>query len=141
MMRIVVPMVLAFTVAASAQADKVVKSNDGSCQLTVPSAWTAGGFGLANSPDKKVTATVSSPKMMDSFSQLKQTAPTVYPNSKVTKDSATEFEMEGQSQAGKPDVYRAIPIAASKFCIAEVIYQNGTADDARAIVRTLKAAK
>jgi hypothetical protein len=44
--------------------------------------------------------------------------------------------MEGQSMNGKPDMYRGIPIAGGKFCIAEVIYESGTAADARKIAES-----
>ena len=79
--------------------------------------------------------------MVDSFAQLKQTARDVYKHSKVTKESASEFEMEGKAISGIPDVYRAIPIPGNKFCIAEVIYKSGTVDTARKITATLKKAK
>ena len=122
--------------------DKTMKSRDGGCQVSVPADWkTDDAFGLTQSPDKKSSATVSSPKMIDSFSVLKQNARTVYQDSKVTKDSATEFEMEGKSIAGKPDVYRAIVVAGNKFCIVDVTYQSGGPEEARKIAATLKAAK
>jgi hypothetical protein len=96
---------------------------------------------MADSPDKKVSAIVSAPKMVDSFAEAKQTAKSVYKNSKVVKDSATEFEMEGKSITDKPDIYRLIPVAGNKFCIAEVQYQIGTLDDARKIVETVMSAR
>jgi hypothetical protein len=105
--------------------DKTIQNRDGSCMVSVPANWTGTELpGIASSPDKQLSLAVSSPKMVDSFSELKQTAKSVYKNSKVTKDSATEFEMEGESIAGKPDVYRAIPGNGNKFCIAEVTYQG-----------------
>ena len=104
-----------------------------------PPEWkTTDGFGIAQSLDKKFSATVSSPKMIDSFSELKQNARTVYKESKVTKDSLTEFEMEGKSIAGKPDVYRAIPVAGNKFCIVDVTYPDGSLEEARKIAASLK---
>jgi hypothetical protein len=48
--------------------------------------------------------------------------------------------MQGSSQAGQPNVYRAIP-AGDKVCIAEIVYESGSADDARRIIETLKAVK
>jgi hypothetical protein len=124
-----------------AQSLQTVKSRDGSCQVSVPSDWAVEAMlGSATSKDKKVTMTVSSPKMIDSFAELKQAAHSAYTHSAVTKDSATEFEMTGQSITGKPDVYRAIPLSAAKFCITEVIYESGTAEDARKLADTLKAA-
>jgi hypothetical protein len=121
---------------------KTISTRDGVCQVTVPTTWVVGSIGtIADSPDKKLTAIVSSPKMMDSFAEAKQTAKSVYKNSKVVKDSATEFEMEGKSITDKPDVYRLIPVAGNKFCIAEVQYQSGSVEDARKIVETLKSGK
>jgi hypothetical protein len=122
--------------------DQIVKSRDGACQVSVPASWKVTPMlASAASADNKLSITVSSPKMIDSFSELKQNAKSVYKQSKPTKDTATEFEMEGSSMAGKPDVYRAIPAVSGKYCIAEVIYESGTIDAARAIVRTLKATK
>jgi hypothetical protein len=126
--------------AVVAAQGKTVKSSNGSCELAVPATWVIGDLpSSAASEDKKVSVVVSSPKMIDSFNELKQSARTVYKDSKVTKDSATEFEMAGKSMSGKPDVYRAIPAAAGKFCIAEITYQSGTADDASKILAGLKA--
>jgi hypothetical protein len=116
-----------------AEDGKTITSRTG-CQLTVPASWT-GGTSLGNSPDKKVSAVVSS--RTDAFPKVKQTAKMVYEGSKVTKDSDTEFEMEGKSLNGKPNVYRAVP-SGGKFCIAEVIYESGTLDDAKRIIETLK---
>jgi hypothetical protein len=79
--------------------------------------------------------------MIDSFDQLKQTAQTIYRGSKVTRDSSTEFEMEGKSITGKPNVYRAIPISGNKFCITEVMYESGTVEQARKLAETLSASK
>lgn len=128
--------------ALSAADSKVIKSRDGACQINVPGDWAPGALGgTADAPDHKVSSAVSSPKAIDSFDQLKSTAQIVYRGSKVTKDSSTEFEMEGKSITGKPNVYRAIPISSSKFCIAEVMYESGTVEQARKLAETLAAAK
>lgn len=119
---------------------KIVTRN-GNCQVTAPAGWIAGTAGFGNSADKKASVAVSSPASVTSFDSLKQTARSIYTNDKVTKDSATEFEMEGESMNGKPNVYRGIPIAGGKFCIVEVIYQDGTAEHARKIAESVKAAK
>ena len=84
---------------------------------------------------------VTSRNFQRDFARMKLNAKSVYKRNKSTRDSAAEFEMEGLSIAGKPDVYRAIPAASGKYCIAEVIYENGAVDAARAIARTLKAAR
>ena len=136
-------LLLAFAAGSQAAGpDIVIKSSNGICQLSVPAGWAPGELpGMAQSPDKQMTALVSSPKMIDSFSQLKQAARTMYSKSKVTKDTASELEMEGQSATDKPDVYRAIPISGTTFCIAEVQYPGGPATAAKTIVETLKSAK
>ncbi|HVM94103.1 MAG TPA: hypothetical protein VMT67_14875 [Terriglobales bacterium] len=127
---------------AFAQSGKNVVSHDGSCQITVPASWTVDAtFGNGTSANKKVSATTSSPKMISSFDELKQNAQKVYANDKVTKSSATEFEIEGQSLNGKPNIYRGIPISGGKYCIVEVIYETGSAADARKIAETMKSAK
>jgi hypothetical protein len=126
---------------AQAAGDQVVKSRDGACEVSVPNAWKVTPLlATAASPDNKVSITVTSPKMIDSFAELKVNAKSVNKQNKSTRDTAADFEMEGLSIAGKPDVYRAIPAASGKYCIAEVIYENGAVDAARAIVRTLKPA-
>ena len=128
-----------FVMAADKQ---TIKSRDGSCQVSVPANWVPGDIGgSADAPDHKVSMAVSSPKMIDSYAEAKQAAQTVYKNSKVTMNSPTEFVMEGQSITGKPDVYRIVPISSSKFCIVEVMYQNGTVEQAREIASSLHAAK
>ena len=133
---------LAMAFALAAAATKVIKSRDGGCQITVPGDWSPGALGgTGDSADHKVSAAVSSPKMVDSFDQLKRTAQIIYRGSRVTKDSASEFEMEGKSISDKPNVYRAIPLSSNKFCISEVIYASGTVEDARKIAQTVGAAK
>lgn len=145
MSRHIAVLAVALMVVASPRAagtDKIVKSGNGSCQLAVPADWAVGSLpGMANSPDKKMSVVVSSPKMIDSFSELKKTARTTYANSKVTKDTASEYEMEGRSITDKPDVYRAIAAGGSTFCIAEVIFASAPSDEGRKIVETLKSTK
>jgi hypothetical protein len=120
---------------------KPVTSHDGSCQVTVPADWSvSGSFGIANSPDKQVDVAVSTPRSTPTLGGLKQTAQMIYTSDKVVKDTATEFQMEGQGMGGKPNVYRGIQLAG-KVCIAEVTYSSGTIDDARKIAESLKSAK
>jgi len=141
MRRIGVVALVCASVAVAAAQGKMVKSSNGSCELAVPATWNIGDLpSTADSADKKMSVVISSPKMIDSFNELKQTARTVYKDSKVTKDSATEFEMVGKSITGKPDVYRAIAGGgAGKFCVAEITYSAGTPDDASKILAGLKA--
>lgn len=141
-MRIAIGCVLAVAAAASyAQSGKQVTSHDGSCQVTVPGDWEAmGSFGIANSPDKSLTVAVSSPKLSPQLSQVKENAPRMYPDDKIVKSTASEFQMEGQNGAHRPNVYRGIQIPG-KVCLVEVDYRSGTIDDARKIAATLKAAK
>lgn len=120
---------------------KPVKNPAGNCTIAVPSNWMVGTLGDAQSPDKKASLTVSSPKHgLSTMAQVKQLAPTVYTDDKVVKDSGSEFVMEGKSITGKPNVYRAVP-AGDMVCLVELIYENGDVAGARAIVDTLKAAK
>jgi hypothetical protein len=124
-------------VPARAQ-DKTITTRDGSCMATVPPSWVVGSFpGSAGSADKKASIIISTPRNT-SFAALKDNARKLYPNDKVTKDSATEFEMEGKSMDNKPNVYRGIA-AGSKVCIGEVTFESGTVEDARKVVGTLKA--
>ena len=122
--------------AADGQA---VLSHNRACQVTVPASWVVEGtVGLAHSPDKLISLVVSSPKSVASFDEFKKIAPTVYTNDKITKQSSTEFQMEGTSTTDKPNVYRAITTGGSNYCIVNVNYESGTVEDARKIAQTLK---
>lgn len=120
---------------------KPVTSHNGACQVTVPGDWSVSGtFGIANSADKTVDVAVTNPRSTTTLADLKQTAQMIYTNDKVTKDTAAEFQMEGQSINGKPNVYRAIQFTGG-VCVVEVTYSSGTIDDARKIAAALKSAK
>jgi hypothetical protein len=125
---------------ANATETKSVTNRDGNCTVTVPANWIIQqNVGIAQSTDKKVAVVVSSPSQgLSSLAEVEQLAPTLYPDDKVTKKSGSEFEMEGKNTTDKPNVYRAIP-AGAKVCIAEITYESGSIDDARAIIETLKA--
>jgi hypothetical protein len=125
-----------------AQAGKTVTNHTGVCQVTVPANWVVNGtFGMANSPDNKVSVAVTSPMSNTSLLKTEQSAPMMYPKDKVTKSTPAEFEMEGFSvMNGKPNVYRGIQLPG-KVCLVEVIYESGTVADARKIAETLKSAK
>ncbi len=123
---------------ALAAADDTRLVTSGRCTVAVPAAWK-GDHGIAHSPDKKAHVLVDQPTI-ESFDQLKATAKSVYKDDKVKKDTATELELEGKSLRGKPNVYRAIASADKALCVAEVIYESGSADDARAIARSLAPA-
>lgn len=120
-------------------ADKTVVYKD--CQLTVPAEWSSEKAlpNQAASPDKKQVVTVTEPRFMDSFAQLKQAARSAYPKSKVITDTADNFEMEGTSNNGKPNLYRAISLSGGHYCIAEVTYETGSAEQGKKILQTLKA--
>jgi hypothetical protein len=130
---------LSLTVFAAA-ADQTLTNRGGNCTLFVPANWTIETLtGGAHSPDKNISVVVSSPTHgLNTLAEVEETAPTVYRDDKVTKKSSSEFEMEGRSVTGKPNVYRAIP-AGGKVCIAEAMYEGGSADQAKTIVETLKA--
>jgi hypothetical protein len=121
-------------------AQKAVISHDGNCQVSVPSEWSsAGNFGLATSPDKSMSVIVSSPNLSPQLDMVKKNAPTLYPNDKVVKSTATEFQMEGQGMNGKANVYRGIQVP-NRVCLVEVTYSDSI-EDARKIAETLKSAK
>jgi hypothetical protein len=112
-----------------------LSSYDSACTVTVPAAWKS-EHSSSMSPDKKISATVSHPKAMDKFDDVKSAGKSLY-KGKVTKESATELEIEGPSALNeKPSVYRAIA-SGKTFCLVEVDYETGTVDDARKIAHTL----
>jgi hypothetical protein len=135
-------MVFAACTVLFAQGGKPVYDHAKICQVTVPSNWEVNGIiGLANSPDNKVTVAVHSPTNSTSLTKTEETAPRYYPKDKITKNTATEFEMQGFSMLNdKPNFYRGIQIPG-KVCLVEVTYESGTLDDARKIAETLKSAK
>ncbi len=140
MAKVFLCILLGIPLIATAADTKTVTSRTGNCTLTIPSDWNFEQLvSTAQSPDKKITVTVTSPTHgLSTIAEVEETAPSVYKDDKVTKKTSSEFEMEGKSVTGKPNVYRAIP-AGAKVCIAEIMYESGTAADARAIIETLKA--
>src|SRR5579864_3880561 len=78
---------------------KAIKTRDGKCQAAVPASWNVGMItSMATSSNPKMNAIVSSP-LRSTFDAVKQNAQKLYTNDKVTKDSATEFQMEGKSMS------------------------------------------
>jgi hypothetical protein len=132
-------LLLIATIAAAADT-KTATSPEGKCAVTVPSTWTTDSLGGVESPDKKISAIVRSPKHgLTSLADVKQAAPGIYKDDKVTKDTASDFQMEGKSLNGKPNFYRAIP-AGAQLCILEVTYENpASAPEAKAVTDSLKA--
>ena len=130
---------VSFNLSAAAE-NKTVTSHSGNCTVSVPADWAVESLiGGAHSPDKKISIVVSSPTHgLNTLAEVEETAPTIYKDDKVTKKSSSEFEMEGKSMNGKPNAYRAIP-AGAHVCIAEIMYESGTAADAKAILETMKA--
>lgn len=141
MYKFLVPFLLSLSLCAVAADTQIVKSHVGNCAVMVPSDWSVtGAFGIAKSPDKKLLVAVTTPKSLGSIAEVKQMAPSIYKDDKVTKDSDSEFEMAGTGMGGKPNIYRAIP-AGSGVCIAEVNYEEGTEAVAKQVIETLKAVK
>jgi hypothetical protein len=120
-----------------AQQGKTITNHDGTCQATSPAGWTVNG-NTATSPDGQSHFNISATSRPTTFDTLKKTAPLLFPNDTITKNSATEFEME--STAAPANVYRAIPATNGKFCIAQVGFTTSVSD-ARKIAETLKAGK
>jgi hypothetical protein len=93
---------------AWAEDGKKIVNLEGSCQVAVPANWDVGSTECyGNPPDKKATVAVSSPRRTTNFDSLKQTARDIYKSDKVTRNSASGFQMEGES------------IAGGKFCIKD----------------------
>jgi hypothetical protein len=142
MYKLLVPVLLSLSLCAVAADTQVVKSHAGNCAVVVPADWNAtGGLGVARSPDKKLLVAVTTPRSMNSLSEVKQMAPSIYTGDKVTKDSGSEFEMAGTGMGGKPNIYRAIPAGSAGVCIAEVNYESGTEDQAKQVIESLKVVK
>lgn len=142
MIKIVIVIALAVAGFVSGAGEKSIVNREGNCRLSVPANWDVSQLsGLASAPDKSFSVAMSSPRIVESFAQLKENARKIYKDSKVTKDSGSEYELEGKSMGGKPNVYRAIPTASNRFCIVEVTYQGSGAGEARRIAGTLKGAK
>src|SRR6185437_11544446 len=117
---------------AGADSTKTITTRKGHCTVSVPASWS-GTTSVSSSPDKKQSIAVSDPDQ--SFDDLKTNVGMVYKDDKVTKNTATEFEMEGTSPINnKPNVYRGIPRPGG-VCIVEITYSGGSVDDARKIVR------
>jgi hypothetical protein len=132
---------LASSVAVVAADTQALKDHNGECVVSVPGDWSATTYGTAQSADKKMSLAVSSPKHgLTSMAEVRQIAPTIYKDDKVIKDSNSEFEMQGKSQNGKPNFYRAVP-GSGKVCIAELIYENDATSTAKTIIESLKPAK
>jgi hypothetical protein len=114
----------------------------GVCSVSIPSNWKVTPLGTAQSADKKDAVILTSPRHgLTSLAQVHEIAPKVYKDDKVVKDSSSEFEMQGKAQNGKPNFYRAIPAGADKVCIVEVIYEDGSLDNARKIAESVKPVK
>jgi hypothetical protein len=118
-------------------ADKPLVTRNGLCAATIPGDWTVGPISsMGDSADRKVSFVISNPSRTNSLAELKNNAQMMYAEDKVTKDTATEFQMEGKGQNGKPNAYRAV-ISGKTICIGEVVFESGTIADARKIAETL----
>jgi hypothetical protein len=123
---------------AHAQSDAV--SHDKNCRVTVPAGWIVDPvFGLANSPDKKSSVTVSSNKSTKTIAELKQLLPMVYPSATITSSSSTELWMSGKTPNGMQQlVYHAIT-ASFGLCIAEYDFEDNNSAAATNVLKTLQA--
>src|SRR5580692_4788294 len=133
------PALLLLIIATSAfAADKLLVTRNNLCTAVVPGEWSVGPISsMGESADKKVSFVISNPSRTDNLGDLKNNARMMYAEDKVTKDTATEFQMEGKGQNGKPNVYRAV-ISGKTICIGEVVFESGTIADARKIAETLR---
>jgi len=127
-----------------AEDGKKINTKGGICQATVPASWKADAglenFNVSTSKDDDAMARLIFKPQDMSFGSLKAIIRQSFLDAKVTKDSATAFEMEGQLN-GDPLVYRLIPTPNRRFCEVLVTYKSGVADQARKIAWSLKSGK
>jgi len=140
---------IAATTMMFAQDGKKVNTKGGVCQVTVPASWKAGkgldDFEAATSEDdgyvKAKALVILKPPLDFSFAEIKAVIRQSYTDAKVTKDSTTEFEMEGKLSSGELLAYRLIPVSNRRFCEVQVTYDSGMADQARKVAWSLKSGK
>ena len=135
-----IALLLAFASTAIAADKKIVKDAEGNCMASVPADWAV-STGSGESPDEKVSIVlVSVAPRLDTMDAVRNHLTATYRKDKVVKDSPSEIEMQGESFAGKPNFVRAVP-AGKRFCIAEVVYADGSAASAQKLIETAKAAE
>jgi hypothetical protein len=132
-------MLLVVSFGAAAGDTIPVRDVAGNCILIVPSDWSA-SQASARSPDKGISVVlITMAPSLNTLSDARKLLLINHKNDKVTKDSHSEFEMQGTS-SGKPSFVRAVP-AAGRVCYAEIVYATGTAADAQKIIETLRTTK
>lgn len=127
------------TFCISARAQVTTASHDKNCTLTVPTGWSVDPmFGLANSPDKKSSVTISNNKSSKTIEDIKNLLPMVYPGATITNISASELWMAGKTPNGMHQlIYHAVK-GSTGICIAEFDYDSDAAQ-AKSVLATLKA--
>jgi hypothetical protein len=104
---------------------KVVKDQQGVCQLTVPSNWKADTVtaSFVKSPDGKLNAQPSGAAAGQSFRAVALQAKQMMPPLKVIEDSAHRvwFAYAGRSPEGGENWY--VAVAGDPVCQAQITYK------------------
>lgn len=123
---------------------KVVKDQQGACQLTVPSNWKADKVtaSLVKSPDGKLSALPNSASAGQSFAAVKTSAKQMMLPFRVIDDSATRlwFSYAGRSPEAGANWY--VAVAGSTVCQAQITFKTPAgAATAQKIAESLTQAK
>ena len=123
---------------------KVVKDQQGVCQLTVPSDWQAGKVtaSLVKSPDGKLNAQPSGVGAGQSFEAVKASAKRMMPALQVIQDSRSRlwFSYVGRGPEAGANYY--VAVAGNPVCQAQITYKTPAgAETARKIAESLTQAK
>jgi hypothetical protein len=96
---------------------------------------------LVASTAAAATHTVSSANKKCTIAVPKTWKGTTSVSTSPDKKVSVMVSMPVKSMNGKPNVYRAIAFGNKQFCLAEVVYESGTVDDARTIAHSLAGVK
>jgi hypothetical protein len=123
---------------------KVVKDQQGVCQLTVPSNWQADKVtaNVVKSPDGKLNALPSEAGAGQSFQAVKASAKQMMPPVRIIEDSGNRlwFSYVGRSPEAGGNYY--VTVAGNPVCQAQITYKTPSgAATAQKIAESLTQAK
>ena len=123
---------------------KVVKDQQGACQLTVPSNWKADKVtaSFVKSPDGKLNAQPTGASAVQSFAAVKTSARQMMLPLRVIEDSSSRlwFSYAGRSPEAGANWY--VAVAGSPVCQAQIAFKTPAGEDtARKIAESLTQAR
>ncbi len=123
---------------------KVVKDQQGACQLTVPSDWKSDkqSASLVRSPDGRMNAAPNVANAGESFAAVTSADKQMMPPLKIVENSQTRlwYSYAGRSPAGGANWY--VAVAGSPVCRAQITFKSPSAEaTARQIALSLTQAK